>query len=575
MNFIDDTTTARRVRLPHQTTDATTVGGRPGRIERASARPTHARSPLLPAVAGYGAPELIAHGTTALVFRATQARLNRQVAIKVLTVDNESVWANAEKELAITVTLSGHPHIVSIIDTGLTEDHRPYIVMEYCEGGSYAQILREDGPVPVADVIDVGIRIGEALHAAHQVGIIHRDVKPANILRSRFGAALTDFGIARASDELNATLTREMMTPNYASPEALRHEAQSGLSDVYSLAATMWTLLVGGSPFANKSNKDLHRFVDRVLHEPVPRMPRKDVPPWLSRELTRAMSKVPSERHASALEFSEALRRGALSVGPTAATAPRARPRTGVHRRVLPRLMATNTRRMPQGVRPPQRRVRLRKRLAITAMPLAIVLVGLIAYQASEWHHTTRAGQAPEPTRASSLQLPSITSPSTGPNATASPSPVVSPASPTPVGVAQAPAPVASEPASPPSGALDGTGEILGLDGQCLDNNTSKTNDGNTIQVWPCNFTAAEMWTVANDRFSVQGKCMAVQGTADGTNVVLWTCDGSPGQIWQANPADHTVRNPASGLCLTTLGIRTPVIIATCSDADGQKWTRR
>ena len=260
VNFIDDTTAARRVRLPPQTSDGTPVGERPGRAEYSSARRADAGSPLLPALAGYHDPELIAHGTTALVFRATQTRLNRQVAIKVLTVDDESVWANAEKELAITVTLSGHPHIVSIIDTGLTEDHRPYIVMEYCEGGSYAQIFREGGPVAVADVIDVGIKIGEALAAAHHVGIVHRDVKPANILRSRFGAALTDFGIARASDELNATLTLEMMTPNYASPEALLHKAQSGLSDVYSLAATMWTLLVGDSPFANKSNKDLGSF---------------------------------------------------------------------------------------------------------------------------------------------------------------------------------------------------------------------------------------------------------------------------------------------------------------------------
>jgi serine/threonine protein kinase len=79
------------------------------------------------------------------------------------------------------VALSSQPHIVSIIDTGVTADGRQYIVMEYCEGGSYAQILRQAGPLPIEDVIEVGVKIGEALHAAHQAGIVHRDVKPSNI----------------------------------------------------------------------------------------------------------------------------------------------------------------------------------------------------------------------------------------------------------------------------------------------------------------------------------------------------------------------------------------------------------
>ena len=96
-------------------------------------------APLLPALPGYDNPELIAHGTTALVFRAIQTTLNRPVAIKVITVDTGSaVPVNAARELATTVALSSQPHIVSIIDTGVTEDDRPYIVMEYCEGGSYA-----------------------------------------------------------------------------------------------------------------------------------------------------------------------------------------------------------------------------------------------------------------------------------------------------------------------------------------------------------------------------------------------------------------------------------------------------
>src|SRR5499427_5569559 len=258
--------------------------------------------PLVPGLPGYENPQLIAHGTTALVFRAIQTNLNRLVAIKVITIDTGSIPVNAARELATTVALSSQPHIVSIIDTGTTDDDRPYIVMEYCEGGSYAQILRRGGPLPVADVIDVGTKIGEALHAAHQAGIVHRDVKPSNILRSRFGPALTDFGIARAPDELGSTLTREMMTPHHASPEALLHQAQSGLSDVYSLASTMWTLLVGHPPFVDPRQpaSDMYAFRDRVLHEPLPAMSRKDVPAWLVTELRKAMAKLPAHRHASA-----------------------------------------------------------------------------------------------------------------------------------------------------------------------------------------------------------------------------------------------------------------------------------
>src|SRR5262252_6741268 len=239
--------------------------------------------PLVPGLPGYENPQLIAHGTTALVFRAIQTNLNRPVAIKVITVDTGDVPVNAARELATTVALSSQPHIVSIIDTGVTDDGRPYIVMEYCEGGSYAQILRHDGPLPVDDVIEVGINIGEALHAAHRAGIVHRDVKPSNILRSRFGPALTDFGIARAPDELGSTLTRELMTPHHASPEALLHQAQSGISDVYSLASTMWTLLVGHPPFVDPAHvgMEISLFRDRVLHEDLPALERDDVPVWL------------------------------------------------------------------------------------------------------------------------------------------------------------------------------------------------------------------------------------------------------------------------------------------------------
>ena len=239
----------------------------------------------------------------------------------------------------------------------------------------------------MADVVEVGVTIGEALHAAHQAGIVHRDVKPSNILRSRFGPALTDFGIARAPDELGSTLTREMMTPHHASPEALLHQAQSGSSDVYSLASTMWTLLVGHPPFVDPARPglDMYAFRDRVLNDALPPMSREDVPEWLVRELTRAMSKLPAQRHASAREFADALRRAHPAPPPSAAhssgsgrrRSPRARrtgrhPRSaGAHRPPAPDVAAPPTAPVGRHRHPGDRRCRPAPARRVAASPAA------------------------------------------------------------------------------------------------------------------------------------------------------------------------------------------------------------
>ncbi|MEV0645413.1 protein kinase [Phytomonospora sp. NPDC050363] len=264
-----------------------------------------------PDISGYRDLQLIAHGSTALVFRARQERLDRDVAIKVLSVDEVmTTQASVAKELETTVALSAHPHIVSIIDTGTSGQGQPYIVMEYCEGGSYSQILKQNGPLPVSDVVEVGVKIGEALHAAHTVSILHRDVKPQNILRTKFGPALADFGIARAADELAATGTIDKLTPLHSAPEALRRDEQSPASDVYSLASTMWHLLVGRGPFSSPAGRtDPDEFRQRVEYSLAPSVPRPDVPDWLQRELARALAKDPAARHQSAYAFAEELRR--------------------------------------------------------------------------------------------------------------------------------------------------------------------------------------------------------------------------------------------------------------------------
>ncbi|SDK67128.1 Serine/threonine protein kinase [Glycomyces sambucus] len=278
-----------------------------------------------PAIPGFRDFEMVAHGSTAFVYRAVQERLDRTVAVKVLLVDDDMTTADSvEKELEATVAVSNHPHIVSIIDTGHTEAGQPFIVMEYCEGGSYSAILKANGPLPVPDVLDVGVKIGQALQAAHHADILHRDVKPQNILRGQYGPALADFGIARTAAALAATAAIDKLTPLHASPEALLRQAQTPASDLFSLASSMWHLLAGYAPFANPAggtDPDTHR--QRVTSdEPPPKLPRDDVPEWLEGLLVRSLSRDPARRPASCEAFAEELQRGMYGGGVGKAAAP-------------------------------------------------------------------------------------------------------------------------------------------------------------------------------------------------------------------------------------------------------------
>lgn len=278
-----------------------------------------------PAIPGYRDFEMVAHGSTAFVYRAVQERLDRTVAVKVLLVDDDMTTADSvEKELEATVAVSNHPHIVSIIDTGHTDTGQPYIVMEYCEGGSYSAILKAGGPMPVDDVIDVGVKIGLALQAAHNADILHRDVKPQNILRGQYGPALADFGIARTPASLAATAAIDKLTPLHASPEALLRQAQTSASDLFSLASSMWHLLAGYAPFANPeggTDPDTHR--ERVTSDaPPPKLPREDVPEWLESLLVRGLARDPARRQASCQAFAEELQRGMYGGGVGKAAAP-------------------------------------------------------------------------------------------------------------------------------------------------------------------------------------------------------------------------------------------------------------
>ena len=203
-------------------------------------------------VPGLELGEVIGQGGFATVYRAQQVALQRDVAVKidhrVLATDRRR--RRFEREIDAVTRLSGHPHVVTVHDAGMTSDWRPYLVMELCPAGSLQQRLDAEGALPWPDVLDVGVGLAAALAAAHRAGVVHRDVKPANVLQGTHGRALlSDFGIAEVvSVSGPPSATREAWTPGYVAPEVVAGGPPSPASDLYSLAVTLHALLAGGRP---------------------------------------------------------------------------------------------------------------------------------------------------------------------------------------------------------------------------------------------------------------------------------------------------------------------------------------
>ena len=191
-------------------------------------------------------------GGMSTVYRAFDATLERRVAIKLMHRDiaADSDQLERFRREARAVAQLSHPHIVGVIDAG-EEDGRPYIVFEYVEGETLKDRIRRLGRLPVDEAIAYAIEIARALGAAHGRGIVHRDVKPQNVLVDEEGSAkVTDFGIARSMDDSGLTAEgRVLGTTDYVSPEqALGHDV-NGQSDIYSLGVVLYEMLTGDVPF--------------------------------------------------------------------------------------------------------------------------------------------------------------------------------------------------------------------------------------------------------------------------------------------------------------------------------------
>ena len=259
----------------------------------------------------YRGPERIGHGGMAEIFRAEDEVLGRTVAVKVLAQRysrDEAVRSRFTREALAAARLSGEPNIVTTFDVGEHEG-RPFIVMEYLRGGSLEDRLRKGRPGR-EEALGWIEQTAAALDAAHRYGVVHRDVKPGNLLLDRDGALrVADFGIASAAGMDSLTITGTVLgTAGYLSPEQARGERATSASDRYALGVVAYELLTGRRPFESES-----ATAEATAHvqAEIPSISEEsDLPRELDPVFRRALAKDPAQRFESSAEFVDSLREG-------------------------------------------------------------------------------------------------------------------------------------------------------------------------------------------------------------------------------------------------------------------------
>ncbi len=267
----------------------------------------------------YALEREIGAGGMAKVFLAQDARHNRKVAIKVMDTDLAGRIGPERflKEIQTTANLQ-HPHILPLFDSGRVED-TVFFVMPYVQGESLRKRLQRETQLPVADAVRIAGEIAEGLDYAHRQGVIHRDVKPDNVLFHDGSAMLADFGIALAWGEDDVgRLTKEGLslgTPHYMSPEQISGEQKIGpRCDIYALGAVTYEMLVGRQPFTGPTVKAI--FTKIITEEPSPPISeRRTVPQQVNDATLRALEKLPADRWQSAVAFAAALKGETVTSG--------------------------------------------------------------------------------------------------------------------------------------------------------------------------------------------------------------------------------------------------------------------
>ncbi|MGV9947589.1 protein kinase domain-containing protein [Rhodococcus aetherivorans] len=252
--------------------------------------------------AGFDDAQEIGRGGFGVVYRCTQSALDRTVAVKVLTDDlDEENQARFLREQQAMGRLTGHPNVVSVLAVGVTDSGRPFLVMPYHSQNSLDARIRRHGPLSVPETLRLGVKMAGALETAHRLGIVHRDVKPGNILLTDYGEpSLTDFGIAHITGGFETATGTIAGSPAFTAPEVLGGDPPTPSSDVYGLGATLFAALTGHAAFERRSGEQVVAQFLRITTQPAPSLRESGIEADVAAVVERAMSRDAGERPTAA-----------------------------------------------------------------------------------------------------------------------------------------------------------------------------------------------------------------------------------------------------------------------------------
>ncbi|MFO7690676.1 MAG: serine/threonine-protein kinase [Cryobacterium sp.] len=270
-----------------------------------------------PNLPGFAYIRPLGSGGFADVFLYEQSLPQRLVAVKVLQagIVTDQVRQMFRAETNLMARFSSHPSILTVFQSSMSADGRPYLVMEYCSS-TLSQKYRK-APLAVPEVLRIGVRIASAVETAHRAGVLHRDIKPSNILVTAYGhAVLSDFGIASTLSDAEKAHAVGLSIP-WSAPEVLRDSVSGSIaSEVWSLGATLYSLLAGRSPFeVHGTENSTAELTARIMRAVVPPLGRVDVPARLEEVLRRSMSRSPQSRQHSVLELIRELQSAEAELG--------------------------------------------------------------------------------------------------------------------------------------------------------------------------------------------------------------------------------------------------------------------
>lgn len=264
----------------------------------------------LPSIDGYTVSERLGTGGFASVYAATRLADDESVAIKVLHehTSDEADLRRFEREAQTMRAFNGHPNIVSVFESGITESGSHYAVLEFVGGGSVRDLLASQRALHWSEALRIGGQVAAALDVAHRSGVLHRDVKPANILLDQDNVKLSDFGIARLVGQSQVTAAQSIIgTLAYTPPEVFHGSAFDGRGDIYQLGISMYEMLLGRPPFSSATSDNKATIIRRILDKPAPPLEQFDVPAPISDLLEQVLAKDPADRPQTAQRFGELL----------------------------------------------------------------------------------------------------------------------------------------------------------------------------------------------------------------------------------------------------------------------------